>query len=235
MTCLNATVTPGRAWLSADTRISQVVPGALREGGVTADAAEAHRSATEPGRPGPAAPVVGHMAKVVALPGARFATAGSGSFGGFWRWVHGLLVADPAPGLDEVADAAPARLAAILAGLPADERTMTVIMVGWSARAGRCVGYAYGSRDGFRPAEMLANHAFCPTPAWGGPDHPEMRRLSEAAAGGREVEAFHLALGRNQARACRAGVYGGGLGIGGGLLLAEVDEDGAECRAVGEL
>lgn len=98
--------------------------------------------------------------------------------------MHGLLVDAPA-GLDEVADAAPARPAAILAGLPADERTMTVVTVGWSARLGRRVGYAHGSRDGFRPAEVLGNHAFCPTPAWHGPDHPELRRLSVAAAGGR--------------------------------------------------
>lgn len=235
MTCLNATVTFGRAWLSSDTLVCEAVPGAAREGGVTADMAEAWRSATEAARPGPPAPVLGHMPKVAVLPEGRLATAGSGSLAGFGRWAHGLLTADPPPGLDEVADAAPARLAAILTGLPADERTMTVLVVGWSTRRGRCVGHAFASGDGFLPAELLRSHAFCPTPAWHGPDHPELRRLSVAAAEGREAEAFHLALARNQARACRAGVYGGGLGIGGELLLAEVDEAGAACRAVGEL
>ena len=108
-----------------------------------------------------------------------------------------------------------------------------MVLAGWSVRRGRCAAVAFASADDFRPAEMLRDHGFSPTPVWGGPDHPELARLSALAASGREVEAFHLALARNQARACQAGAYGGGLGIGGQVWLAEVSERGATLRAVG--
>ena len=109
-----------------------------------------------------------------------------------------------------------------------------VVLAGWSARLGRCVARAFASGDGFRSAEMLRDHGFSPTPVFQGPDHPELARLSALAASGREVGAFHLALARNQARACRAGAYGGGLGIGGEVWLAEVSADRATLRTIGE-
>ena len=109
-----------------------------------------------------------------------------------------------------------------------------MVLAGWSARRCRCVARAFASGDGFRPVEMLRDHGVSPTPVWGGPDHPELARPSALAASGREVGAFHLALARNQAAACRVGHYGGGLGIGGEVWLAEVSERGATPRAVGE-
>jgi hypothetical protein len=43
-----------------------------------------------------------------------------------------------------------------------------------------------------------------------------------------------VAAAANQLRSFRAGLYGGGLALGGPLRLAEVTERGVVCREVGE-
>ena len=102
-------------------------------------------------------------------------------------------------------------------------------------RAGRAGACSLGSADGFGPSPLPDGHALGPTVAVDDPDYPELYGLSTRVGEGREVaEAFLVAAAANQLRSFRAGLYGGGMALGGPLRLAEVAERGVGCREVGE-
>ena len=82
---------------------------------------------------------------------------------------------------------------------------LVLLAVGWSARAGRAIGYAFASHEGFRPMATEGGHTLCPFPSADDPDYDGLFDLFEPAKSGTGIEAFHLELARNQVRGFRPG------------------------------
>jgi hypothetical protein len=87
----------------------------------------------------------------------------------------------------------------------------------------------------FRPMATEGGHTLCPFPSADDPECDHLFDLFEPAKSGTGIEAFHLALARNQVRSFRCGIYGPGLNAGGTLHMAEVREDGVSYRCLGAL
>lgn len=105
----------------------------------------------------------------------------------------------------------------------------SIFHVGWSARAGRVVGFYYGSHTDWQ-SEPFTGHRFgiIPHPEFIG--HDDMVNTFESAAQGIGTEAWHIAMAKNVEAAYRAGKALRWLHFGGDLLVARVDRNGVSVR-----
>ena len=239
MTALVSTVTPGRGWLSADsflTVLPAVVksPGALR---MTFGGSPACIDLPDEPTP-PAEPPVcaGHAEKVTVSQVLRAVTAGAGVLAPIDEWRSAVRFGAWSS-FDDLADRAPDTLRAIARNHPAAITLgLNIVLLGWSPRQRRCTGASYPSQRDFEPLSLDGGHGLFP-PYWPKDEAaPALAARWPEAEAGRDVESFHLAVGRAQARSSQRGCYSqGALGIGGLMTCGRVSANGADLIHLGRL
>lgn len=228
MTLLNATVTPETAWLATDEAFG------LRPDGVTLPAATMGSAAAALGELGRHQAEHGARAhaygrKFLSLPGQKMVAAGAGDLTLWLAWCGAL--ATQGHGFDTAAELSPGWLRDLATLQP--DAPLQAVLLGWSPRRRRVLGWAFVKDNGFEPVEVARNHIMAPMPP---PDDTgELAALSRDAAEGWRVEAFHTALARAQAAGSRKGLYGAAHVAAGRLWLVRVDRDGIDARPVADL
>lgn len=233
MTLLNATVTPEAGWLSTDeafgTRPAGVELPRATVGSVAQATADLGGHRAERG-----AKAAAFGRKFLALPKQKLVAGGAGSLALWLAWCGALATQEH--GLDAAAELSPVWLRDLATLQPDAE--LQALLVGWSVRRRRALGYAFVSASDFEPVEVARNHVMSPMPP---PDDTgELARLSRDAAEGWRVEAwrveaFHTALARVQKAGSERGMYGAAHVAAGRLWLVRVDRDGIDARPVADL
>ncbi len=228
MTAIAVTLTKRAAWLSSDSYLSQVTPEQL-----AMPALSGEEITSTPRADAVHLPCAGHRNKLWHSDEAKFAVAWAGAMAPadeFRRFCEQCLWSS----VDDLAQIAPDMLNQALARVAVPWRQLMTIVVGWSPRAGRCVGYSFRSSEGNRREELPDGHRFQPIWPADDPMAETLSRTGHYAALGAEVEAFHLAACRTLARCSRAGLYRTS-GIGGTLHTVKVTRDGVSLRTNGTL
>lgn len=232
MTAINLTFSPGAGHLSTDTLWSELIEGTVPGAQSVATIEESVEQLTK----GPAAPFKARAfengPKFSIFTQARTVIACTGPIWAFANFVQEMAPLDPAEA-EDIADAAPARLAALAAECPFPA-SFVVLMIGWSRRENRALAWMFASDMNYAAVpidEDTSTPTLMPDPmqAW------VLRHAQRAAARGKGVETYHLELMRCQTRASQDGRYFDGLAIGGQCWIATVGPDGVTYQMVGDL
>lgn len=198
MTILNITLTPRAAWLASDTLITRSPEGMVLPPAFTTTDPEVARAA-DVGLCLAGAQEAGHARKFAVFERSRAASGGYGHVEPQMLWLETMRQADLEE-VEQIVDDAPGALAQIAAAL--EERggyvpSFSIVVLGWSRRQGRALGWSFASGDGFKATPLPDGHSFMPTAEATPAEFPRLDRLWTLAERGQAIEAFHRALARH--------------------------------------
>lgn len=233
MTAIILTLTAEAVWLSSDSFLSEI--SADRAAGISATVLALRREdiVSAPHPDNIKLTCAGHRNKLWYLPECKLAMGWAGFMEPAERFRWECMVRDWRD-LDELVDAAPDLLNEVLASVQSVWRGLLTVIVGWSPRAGRCVGHLFRSSEGCQPEKLPDGHLF--QPIWPA-DDPMARLHADAApdaARGIATDEFHRSTARTLARCSRRGLYPTS-GIGGQLYTVKITEQDFFFRTNGSL
>lgn len=231
MTVLNLTITEQRAMLSQDTGVTPVEEGQERSAGVAEDEEEKRRAFADAwGADGTTQEdSADHMVKVAGFPDLHLMVGGVGGAGVYFEWLEAVLELG-AEDLDDLVELAPEALVRIVNETTCRPASLSTVVVGWSPKEQRVLGYLFDGSQGFRPLRLDEGHTM--VPPYDAEDEylDSLSEAWEAALGGDEEAMldFHQQLFGNQLRGYRKGRLRAEAALSNRLQVAILTPDRVE-------